>query len=223
MTEGGNENPLLLGTTIQLTTESAYPPPYRKQQKKWLLQESGLYIPVFSEKSGSPFVSSMTHISSDKPKRRVAQTWGVIATAIKRQEQLNESQYRATDNSQVAMEYNLDTISTITPADDNTLSRFNTAEQDNEYTDTLDTERDVFDDFKSKGDDPNIDILDTIHIEGSPALRVRIQTLLAKFRSVFATSLPSEPALITPFEFNVDKERWEQPSNRGPPRLQSPF
>jgi hypothetical protein len=34
MTEGENENPLL--------TESAYPLPYRNQQKKWLLQESGL-------------------------------------------------------------------------------------------------------------------------------------------------------------------------------------
>jgi hypothetical protein len=91
MTEGENENPLLLDTTIQLTTESAYPLPYRIQQKKWLLQESGLYIPVFSEKSSSPFGSSMTHISSNKPERRVAQTWGLIATAIKRQEQLNES------------------------------------------------------------------------------------------------------------------------------------
>jgi hypothetical protein len=38
---------------------------------------------------------------------------------------------------------------------------------------------------------------------------------------VFATSLPSEPALITPLEFNVDKERREQSSNRGPPRVQS--
>jgi hypothetical protein len=125
MTEGENKNPLLLDTTIQLTTESAYPLLYRNQQKKWLLQESRLYIPVFSEQSGSPFVSSMTHISSDKPKRRVAQTWGVIATAIKRQDQLNQSQYRATDNSQVAMDNSLDTISAITPGDDTTLSRFN--------------------------------------------------------------------------------------------------
>jgi hypothetical protein len=220
MTEGENENHLLLSATIQLTTESAYPLPYRNQQKKWLLQESGLCILVFSEKSGNPFVSSMTHLLSDQLERRVSQTWGVIATAIKRQEQLNESQYEATDNSQVAMETN--TISAITPGDDTTLSRFNTAEQDNESSDTLDTEHDVFDDFKSKGNDRNIDILDTIHIERSHALRVRMRTLLKKFRSVFATSLPSEPALIPPFELNVDKDRWEQPSNRGPPRVQSP-
>jgi hypothetical protein len=43
-----------------------------------------------------------------------------------------------------------------------------------------------------------------------------------KFQSVFAISLPNEQALITPFELNVDKEMWEQPSNRGPPRVQSP-
>jgi hypothetical protein len=39
---------------------------------------------------------------------------------------------------------------------------------------------------------------------------------------VFATTLPSEPAIIPPFELSVDKERWEQFSNRGPPRVQSP-
>jgi hypothetical protein len=125
MTEGENENPLLQQATIQLTTESAYPLPDRNQQKKWLLQKSGHYIPVFSEKSSSPFVSSMTHLSSDKPERRVSQTWGVIATAIKRQEQLNKSQYRATDNSQVAMDNNLDIISAITPGDD-TVARTRT-------------------------------------------------------------------------------------------------
>jgi hypothetical protein len=87
------------------------------------------------------------------------------------------------------------------------------AERDNEYSNTLDTEHDVFADFISKGDDPDIDILDSIQIEGSTALRVRIRTLLEKFRSVFATTLSSEPAIIPPFKLNVDKERWEQFSN----------
>ena len=162
----------------------------------------------------------MTHLSSEKLKRRVSQTWGEIAKAIKLQEQQDVSHYRTIDNSQVAMG---NTLSAITPGDATTLSRFNhKADQDIEFSDTLDTEHDVFEDFKSKGDDPDIDILDTIHIEGSPALRGRIRTLLEKFRSVFATHLPSEPALIPPFELNVEKERWEQPSNRGPPRVQSP-
>jgi hypothetical protein len=86
MTEGENKNPLLQQVTKQLTTASAYPLPPGNRQKKWLLQENGLYNPVFSEKSGTPFVSSMTHISSDKPERRVSQTWGIIATVIKQQE-----------------------------------------------------------------------------------------------------------------------------------------
>ena len=39
---------------------------------------------------------------------------------------------------------------------------------------------------------------------------------------MFATTLNPEPALIPPFELDVDKEKWEQFSNRGPPRVQSP-
>ena len=182
---------------IQLTTGSAYPLPSGNLKKNWLLQEDGSYLPVFSEKSSGPFVSSMTHLSSDKLERRVSQIWGEIAKAIKQQEQLDVSHYRTIDNSPVALG---NTLSAITPGDATTFSRFNhEADQDIEFSDTLDTEHDVFDDFKSKGDDPNIDILDTIHIEGSPALRVRIRTLLEKFRSVFAVYFPSEPTLITPF------------------------
>jgi hypothetical protein len=121
------------------------------------------------------------------------------------------------------MDKTLDTMSAVTDGDDTAQSLLNIqAEHDNEYTDTLDTERDIFADFISKGDDPNIDILDSIQIEGSPTLRVRIRTLLEKCRSVFATTLPSEPAIIPPFELSVDKERWEQFSNRGRPRVQSP-
>jgi hypothetical protein len=74
MTKGENENPLLQQATKQLTTGSACPLPSGSQQKKWLLQENGFYVPVFSEKSSSPFVSSMTHISTDKPEPRVSQT-----------------------------------------------------------------------------------------------------------------------------------------------------
>jgi hypothetical protein len=102
-------------------------------RKKWLLQGDGFYIPVFSEKSGTPFVSSMTHISSDKPERRVSQTWGIIATVINQQEQLNESRYITADNSQDAMDKTLDTISDITSSDDTAQSL--QGEHDNEYRD----------------------------------------------------------------------------------------
>jgi hypothetical protein len=39
---------------------------------------------------------------------------------------------------------------------------------------------------------------------------------------VCSQPLSSEPADIPPFELNVDKEKWESYSNRGPPRVQSP-
>ena len=227
MTEGGDDNPLLQQATIQLTTESAYPLPSGNQQKKWLLQENGLYIPGFFEKSGTPFVSSMIHSSSDKPERRVSQTWGIIATVIKQQEQLNESHLKTTDNSQVALCLTQDTISAFTTREQTSTSEEFTNIDSNdgyssEVSETLDTEHDVFRDFIPKGDDPDIDILDLIQIEGSPALRIRIRKLLEKYRSVFATTLPSEPARIPPFDLTVDKQKWENFSNRGPPRIQSP-
>jgi hypothetical protein len=56
----------------------------------------------------------------------------------------------------------------------------------------------------------------SIQVESSPALRKRIRILLEKYRSLFATTLHS------PFELNVEKEKWEQFFNRGPPRVQSP-
>jgi hypothetical protein len=111
----------------------------------------------------------------------------------------------------------------VTPAHSKlSLSFHSSRPHSSECSDTLDTEHDVFRDFTSKGDDPDINILDLIQIEGSPALRSRKRTLLKKYRSVFATTLPSEPASIPPFELNVDKEKWEQFSNRGPLRVQSP-
>jgi hypothetical protein len=95
-------------------------------------------------------------------------------------------------------------------------------DDESDVSDTLDTEHDVFKDFINEGDDPNIYILDQIETAGTPALRVRIWNLLEKYKSVFATTLPSEPAKIPPFGLTVEKEKWEQFSNRGLPRVQSP-
>jgi hypothetical protein len=175
----------------------------------------------------------MTHLSSDKPERGVAQTLGIIATAIKQQEQLNESHFAnesqfaneshfaTTDYSQVAIDMDKTQAAISAFTNSETITNINDDESD--VSDPLDTEHDVFQDFISKGDDPNIDILDQIQIAGSLALRVKIRILLEKFRSVFATTLPSEPAIIPLFELNVGKEKWEQFSNRGPQRVQSPL
>jgi hypothetical protein len=74
---------------LKLKTESDTPPlapgNSEGQAKKCLLQENGSYLPVFCKKPGPPFVSLMTHLSNDKPERGVAQTWGIIATAIEQQ------------------------------------------------------------------------------------------------------------------------------------------
>ena len=160
----------------------------------------------------------MIHLSNDKPveSRPGAgkPTWGIIATLIKQQEQLNVSQERTTDNSQVAMGAFTNSSDKITNTDDL---------DDTDVDDTLDTEHDVFNEFISHdGDDPDTDVLDLIKIEGTPALRSKIRILLEQYRSVFATTLAPEPATIPPFELEVDKEKWEQFTNRGPPRVQSP-
>ena len=187
--------------------------------KKWLLQSDGSYKPVTKEESGHNLLNSMIPSLSQTP-RRVSQTWGKIATLIKQQAQLDESQIETTDNSQDARD-NYRTLSALMNDEDITNKSIDD-DSTSQCSDTLDTEHDVFKDFIYTGDDPNIDVLNLIQVEGSPALRIGIRKLLEKYRDVFATTLPEESARIPPFELTVDKEKWEQHSNRGPPRVQSP-
>jgi len=188
----------------------------RELSKKWLLQEDGSYKPIFVKLPAfSSFNSSMIPLSDESPvdsRRGVHQTWGIIATLIKQQEQLNVS-HQTIDNSQDASSaFRTDTEEII--REDIT---------DDDFDDTLDTEHDVFNDFiDSQGDDPYTDILDCIVIEGTPAFKKDIRKLLEEYRVIFATTLSTEPATITPFELDVDLEKWETFSNRGPPRVQSP-
>jgi hypothetical protein len=151
-------------------------------------------------------------VTNDKPVDRrpgAAQTWGIIAALSKQQKQLNVPHHQTIDNS---------------PADLNaTIIREDPPQEDgDDFDDILDTEHDVFNDFIHEGDDPNTDILDSIHIEGSPELQKKIRTLLEEYRSVFATTLSTDAATIPPFELEVNLQHWESFSNRGPPRVQSP-
>ena len=231
---GLNDTPLL-APVLRLNTESDNPPlalgKTNLRSKKWLLQEDGSYKPVFSERSGRSFVTSMIPLSMKPVESRpgVTQTWGIIATLIKQQEQLNVSQSDDTplddtaDNSIDTCLNTETTLSSLTAASDvSTFMDLDDCLEDPDADDTLDTEHDVFNEFISGGDDPNIDVLDLIKIEGTLPLRARIRILLEKFRDVFATTLSEEPAMIPPFTLDVDKEKWEQFSNRGPPRVQSP-
>jgi hypothetical protein len=126
--------------------------------RKWLLQEDGSYKPDFSEQSDGAYVSSMITSSNDKPCRpRGSQTWGIIASLIKQQEQLNESQPMETDgdsqdvDSHAPVTMNGDIISedAYGTTDDFTLS----------------TEHDVFKDFIGEDIDPQVDVLDSVTIE----------------------------------------------------------
>jgi len=60
------------------------------------------------------------------------------------------------------------------------------------------------------------------HIEGGPELQARIRQLLAEFDDIFSTDVRPYPAQISPLEVNVDREKWNKPRNRLPPRTQTP-
>jgi hypothetical protein len=141
--DGENDTQLLRNVTPSIRNDGT------NLSRKWLLQENGLYIPVILEKSDSTIDSSMIHISSEKPEPRVSQTWGIIATLIKQQEQLNESHLNTTDSSKVAMDNNR-TTSAFTKSEVVT-NNYDNDENSSECSNTLDTEPDVFRDFTSSG------------------------------------------------------------------------
>ncbi len=203
------------GVTVMPQCNKRDQNPQPTRARKWLIQEDGSYLPKVLERSDVSYVSSMIPLSNDKLCRpRGSQTWGIIASLIKQQEQLNESQPIETEgNSQDVDSHAPDSLN----GDINSEKAYGST---NDFT--LTTEHDVFKDFRGEDIDPQVDILDLVTIEGSPVLRKKIRILLEKYRDVFATTLSTEPADIPPFELLVDKEKWESYSNRGPPRVQSP-
>ena len=94
--------------------------------------------------------------------------------------------------------------------------------------DTLDEDgvnnvrHDTFAPWIKISDNSNEDILDQITVEGDEDLRVNIRKLLEKYRAIFNKNLSKEPALIPPFDLNVNLDKWNRPTNRGPPRVQTP-
>jgi hypothetical protein len=150
----------------------------------------------------------MIHLSDNNSCRpRGSQTWGIIASLIKQQLELNESQpIEAISTSQVVHSHALDQHNEdIITAD---------TEDSTTYDFILTTEHDVFKEFMPEDTDPEVDVLDSVTVEGSPELHVNMKILLEKYGSVFATTLSTEPADIPPFEVSVDKKKWESYSNR---------
>ena len=58
-------------------------------------------------------------------------------------------------------------------------------------------------------------------IYGNEALRQAITKLCTEYVDIFSRTLSDIPADIPPLEFDIDLEKWQQPSNSGPPRLQT--
>jgi hypothetical protein len=58
-----------------------------------------------------------------------------------------------------------------------------------------------------------------VHIDGPPELLSQIRGLVEEFKEIFRGSVqPIPSSAFKPFELQVDKEMWEQPSNAGPAR-----
>lgn len=67
-------------------------------------------------------------------------------------------------------------------------------------------------------DDP---LLGAILIEGDTELQTSLVHLIKQYAHLFQNELAAEPAEIPSFDLNVDLEKWRNPKNRGPPRVQS--
>jgi hypothetical protein len=67
-------------------------------------------------------------------------------------------------------------------------------------------------------DDP---LLGAIQIEGDTELTTSLVHLIKQYTHLFQSKLAAEPAEIPSFDLNVDLEKWRNPKNRGPPRVQS--
>jgi transposase InsO family protein len=68
---------------------------------------------------------------------------------------------------------------------------------------------------------PENPLLSAILIEGDPSLQAALALLIQKYAHIFRNDLAKDPADIPPFNLQVDMEKWRNPKNRGPPRVQS--
>jgi hypothetical protein len=57
--------------------------------------------------------------------------------------------------------------------------------------------------------------------EGTEEAQARRKALVYKYRDVFSSKLPVEPARVTPMSFKVEQGNWVKPATRQPPRRQS--
>jgi hypothetical protein len=68
---------------------------------------------------------------------------------------------------------------------------------------------------------PENPLLSAILIQGDEELVTALVSLIGRFSHLFSNTLAGPPADIPPFDLKVDLEKWNNPKNRGPPRVQS--
>ena len=56
------------------------------------------------------------------------------------------------------------------------------------------------------------------NVFGGGLFKKRLLDLMRRYRHVFSREVRAEPANLTPFKFNVNKQDWESPKNRTPRR-----
>jgi transposase InsO family protein len=88
-------------------------------------------------------------------------------------------------------------------------------EEDDEISDLIDT----FRYFTEKPSDENY--LDLLTYGNDLQLNAEIRALCQEFPEIFSGVLPKEPAKLSPFRIEVDRNKWEVSDTRLPPRTQT--
>ena len=65
------------------------------------------------------------------------------------------------------------------------------------------------------------ELLAMIQFEGTPALQGALRSLCREFIDIFSTAVRPLPARVKPMVIEVDRAKWELPSNRLPQRHHS--
>ena len=55
-------------------------------------------------------------------------------------------------------------------------------------------------------------------VHGTPSLQAKLRALILEYKDIFSRKVRKDPANLPPFNFSVDKEKWETHTNKTPPR-----
>ena len=69
--------------------------------------------------------------------------------------------------------------------------------------------------------DPEEDEYKLVEVFGRPELQEAIRKIIYSYKDVFRSTLPSQPARVTPLRIDINTEEWHCPVNQAPHRRQS--